>query len=84
MEDGYRLIDYGINVNDVIQLMIREAPLQSPVSQPSEEEYPSSEKEKKPENPSDEDVVDTICVYYEVTQLLFLFLGYSNACDYLG
>lgn len=70
MEDGYRLIDYGINVNDVIQLMIREAPLQSPVSQPSEEEYPSSEKEKKPENPSDEDVVDTICVYYEVDDLV--------------
>ena len=40
MEDGYRLIDYGINVNDVVQLMIRAAP---PPEVPKEEEAATEE-----------------------------------------
>lgn len=66
MEDGYRLIDYGININDVIQLMIRAAPL-PPVTKIEEPEITDSEKPKSKDKPTEEDnLVDTTCEYYEV------------------
>ena len=45
MEDGYRLIDYGVNLNDVIQLMVRAAPL--PTIEQSENDEALSEESNK-------------------------------------
>ena len=75
MEDGYRLIDYGININDVIQLMIRAAPVVEPkkgkkrtgaeaVPNPADVEKPKSKKS------DDEDLVDVTCEYYQVVKRL--------------
>lgn len=73
MEDGYRLIDYGINVNDVVQLMIRAAPLPSAVGAENgtktEGEEDGIEKETKTK-PVDDSLVDATCEFYEV----FIFL----------
>ena len=72
MEDGYRLIDYGINVNDVVQLMIRAAP---PPEVPKEEEAATEEaateeaaedKKSKKKKSDEEEVKDVTCEYYEV------------------
>ena len=67
MEDGYRLIDYGINVNDVVQLMIRAAP---PPEVPKEEEAATEEaaedKKSKKKKSDEEEVNDVTCEYYEV------------------
>ena len=78
MEDGYRLIDYGININDVVQLMIRAAPLPPP-AKGADSESPSKtsdteETEKKSgSKKSDEEVlIDSKCEYYEVLN------NYSN------
>ena len=76
MEDGYRLIDYGINLNDVIQLMVRAEPL--PVAKKTENEGASDDeskeedeeeaaKENKPKKNVDESLIDTTCDYYEVS-----------------
>ena len=81
MEDGYRLIDYGINLNDVIQLMVRAAPL--PMIEQSENDEASSEesnkideevvdpKDKKPKKNVDESLIDTTCPFYEVNLFKF-------------
>jgi hypothetical protein len=72
MEDGYRLIDYGININDVVQLMIRAAPVPNPkvVQKVTEEQTVTDEaddKEKKDTNKTgDESLIDVVCEYYEV------------------
>ena len=69
MEDGYRLIDYGININDVVQLMIRATPIQA-VSPKADEEAADNneEKEKKDlKKTGDESLVDISCEYYEVS-----------------
>lgn len=71
MEDGYRLIDYSINVNDVVQLMIRAAPLPATKEggeKNSEEESADEQKENKPKGAKsvDESLVDATCEYYEV------------------
>ncbi len=66
MEDGYRLIDYGINVNDVVQLMIRAAP---PPEVPKEEAAPeeaAEDKKSKKKKTEEEEVKDVTCEYYEV------------------
>jgi hypothetical protein len=66
MEDGYRLIDYGINVNDVVQLMIRAAP---PPEVPKEEAAPeeaAEDKKSKKKKSDEEEVKDVTCEYYEV------------------
>jgi len=69
MEDGYRLIDYGINVNDVVQLMIRAAPLPSAVGAENgtkaEGEEDDIGKETKTK-PVDDSLVDATCEFYEV------------------
>lgn len=74
MEDGYRLIDYGININDVIQLMIRAAPL-PPVTKVEDSESTEPEKPKSKDKSADEEnLVDTTCEYYEVKkQVFFIF-----------
>ena len=72
MEDGYRLIDYGINLNDVVQLMIRAAPVPNPKVVKEDTEDPSvtdeaNDKEKKDTNKTgDESLTDIVCEYYEV------------------
>ena len=72
MEDGYRLIDYGININDVVQLMIRAAPVPNTkvVQKATEEQTVTDEaddKEKKDTNKTgDESLIDVVCEYYEV------------------
>lgn len=69
MEDGYRLIDYGININDVVQLMVRAAPLPQPVQMGSDagsETEEATDDKKKPEKSGDESLNDAVCEYYEV------------------
>ena len=67
MEDGYRLIDYGININDVVQLMVRATPLPAPVEESLPEEgIDDDAKNKKSKKVEDESLVDTTCEYYEV------------------
>lgn len=74
MEDGHRLIDYGINVNDVVQLMIRAAPLPAAENKEDKENCPqeesgadgSSESQQKPNKAAGDPLVDTACEYYEV------------------
>ncbi len=69
MEDGYRLIDYGINVNYVVQLMIRAAPFPSAVGAENgtktegDEDDIGKEIKTKPVNNS---LVDATCDFYEV------------------
>jgi len=73
MEDGYRLIDYGININDVIQLMIRAAPLPAPTKVEDSEctEDDVTEEPKVSKKSTDEEIlVDTTCEYYEVDDLV--------------
>ena len=70
MEDGYRLIDYGININDVVQLMICAAPIPSAnIIQKATEEQ-SEEVNNKGKNEAnscgDEALADVVCEYYEV------------------
>lgn len=69
MEDGYRLIDYGINLNDVIQLMIREAPIPSKnkcsEKKESETDQGKGDTEENSKK-SDESLIDEVCEYYEV------------------
>jgi len=76
MEDGYRLIDYGININDVIQLMIRAAPL-PPVTKIEDSESTDTKPEEVSEEPKsknkstdEENLEDTTCEYYEVEDLV--------------
>ena len=76
MEDGYRLIDYGVNLNDVIQLMVRAAPL--PTIEQSENDEALSEesnkideevvdtKDKKSKQNVDGSLIYTTCPFYEV------------------
>lgn len=71
MEDGYRLIDYGININDVVQLMIRAAPLVEPKKgkKSGAKAVPDSsdvEKPKSRKSAEDEDLEDVKCEYYQV------------------
>ena len=76
MEDGYRLIDYGINLNDVIQLMVRAAPPTPPIEKSGNEQALNEEskenegvidpKDKNPKTNVDECHVDTACQFYEV------------------
>lgn len=66
MEDGYRLIDYGININDVIQLMIRSNPHASNSTKENETKSEVSSVENNSSNHSDETLFDAICEYYEV------------------
>ena len=73
MEDGHRLIDYGINVNDVVQLMIRAAPVPTASDKEdkencSEEKSESAEEsaESKQKKTVEEPLVDTSCEYFEV------------------
>lgn len=80
MEDGYRLIDYGINLNDVIQLMIRAAIAKPQPKEPSQgagtnNNEKKENKQKKPETT----VEECTCDYYEVCILndfyyVFFFL----------
>lgn len=75
MEDTYRLIDYGINVNDVVQLMVRAAPVPEPAaakddgeaSEASEEGEAASEKKSAGEEDEEKEAQ---CEYYEVVLLL--------------
>ena len=75
MEDGYRLIDYGININDVIQLMIRAAPLppltkiEDSESTDTKPEEVSEEPKSKNKSTDEENLEDTTCEYYEVKEL---------------
>ena len=67
MEDGYRLIDYGININDVVQLMVRATPLPAQIEEsPQNEGIDDDAKNKKTKKVEDESLVDTTCEYYEV------------------
>ena len=71
MEDGYRLIDYGINLNDVIQLMIRAAIAKPKLSETSKKENKNTnenkeKKEMKSEKKTESAVVECTCDYYEV------------------
>ena len=72
MEDGYRLIDYGININDVVQLMIRAAPVPNPkvtqaVTEKQSESDEANDKEKiETKKIGDESLADVMCEYYEV------------------
>lgn len=71
MEDGYRLIDYGINLNDVIQLMVRTAAPKPQTSlskkdkKATMEEEKENDKQKKPEIA----IIDSTCDYYEVIKV---------------
>ena len=63
------MIDYGININDVIQLMIRAAPLPAPTKVEDSEctEDDVTEEPKVSKKSTDEEIlVDTTCEYYEV------------------
>ena len=70
MEDGYRLIDYGININDVVHLMIRAAPVPSAniIQKATEEQSEEVNNKGKNEanNCGDEAIADVVCEYYEV------------------
>lgn len=73
MEDGYRLIDYGININDVVQLMVRAIPVPQPIKEVNEEgsEIEETTVDKKEAKKSgDESLTDAICEYYEVQDLI--------------
>lgn len=65
MEDGYRLIDYGINLNDVVQLMVRAAPIPTSTKD-NEEKENTDESQKNSKKSGDETLCDAVCEYYEV------------------
>lgn len=68
MEDGYRLIDYGINLNDVIQLMTRAA-MPKPQSKEAKKPAHSTKNEEDKENKqkkTESIAVECTCEYYEV------------------
>lgn len=75
MEDGYRLIDYGININDVVQLMVRAAPIPAPEEVKPKEEENSDQAtcDSKKKKDEDESLVDTTCEYYEVKRGFYNF-----------
>lgn len=77
MEDGYRLIDYGININDVVQLMVRAIPVPQPIKEVNEEgsEIEETTVDKKEAKKSgDESLTDAICEYYEVVVFIIFLI----------
>lgn len=50
LEDQYRLFDYSINVNDVIQLMVRAAVAE--ISSPKKSKVTTNSKSSKKETPT--------------------------------
>ncbi len=69
MEDGYRLIDYGININDVVQLMVRATPVPTVASENNEDSQTDAAQEKEikgTKKTEDESLMDVTCEFYEV------------------
>lgn len=72
LESGYKLFDYNVNLNDVIQLMVRAAPPPKSVTT-DDDEFSSKDKstDNKSENAKDqketsEDVAEAESLYYRV------------------